>query len=209
MTRFAIDGHEVDIPAELLQPKGPSWQRWGSISQIVASVAAIISACAAMAAVLGVAYQISLLSTQIGLSTKQLQENALNSRQSSTRHIYLAYMARAFENPQYVEPTDAIVHDPMTKQPYKWFVLYLLWACDEILDVLPHPPWINACEYDMKKHLYFLCTEFDYDMLMQYYDAMRLMITKLITEAHDARAPHCSAPKIKPLSVAASRAGPQ
>ena len=161
-----------------------STQKWGNIAQIVSACAGIISSCAAIAAVIFVSHQISLLGGQFELSTKALEQSRENSRQASARSIYLQYMNVAFDHPQFIVPDyPAIAQEPQKKLKYKWFVQYLLWACDEVLLVLPEAPWINACRYDMVKHLHLFCDEFDREMMEQYYSQMQLLIREVMSEA--------------------------
>jgi hypothetical protein len=155
--------------------KAQWWQKIGTVAQIVSAAAAFFGLLA------------------ISLQVDTIRKNA---RQASARQIYLAYMDIASRNPQFDEPDYAAIQTQRdSRVKYKWFVLYLLWACDEILDVLYEDPWINGCKYDMKKHYAFLCRDFYADEMEQYHPKMQKFIRRAITDAPKEKFPECSNPK--------------
>jgi hypothetical protein len=115
------------------------WQTLGNAAQIA-------SAMVAAAGFLAILFQINELRT--------------NSRATSARQTFLGYMDMAFKNPGYSEPNYERIKsagkDEMVR--YENFVTYFLYACEEaMLSLETRGEWREACEYDLKVHLPFLC----------------------------------------------------
>ncbi len=115
------------------------WQKFGNAAQIASALIAICG----FAAVLF-----------------QINEIRNNSRAASARQTYLGYMDMAFKNPGYSEPDYAKIRSAGRDEQvrYENFVSYFLYACEETMVSLDtRGEWREACEYDLKYHLPFLC----------------------------------------------------
>lgn len=115
------------------------WQVWGNAAQISSAVVALLG---------------------FGAVLLQLNEIRTNNRAASARQVYLAYADLEFKNPQFSDPDYAKIKaagkDMFDR--YKSFVAYMLYACGEALYAFPsEPEWRQSCEYDVKRHLPFLC----------------------------------------------------
>jgi hypothetical protein len=115
------------------------WQKLGNAAQIAS---AVIAACGFIAVLL------------------QINEIRNNSRATSARQTYLGYMDMAFKNPGYSVPNYEKIKsagkDEMIR--YENFVTYFLYSCEEaMLSLETKGEWREACAYDLKYHLPFLC----------------------------------------------------
>jgi hypothetical protein len=115
------------------------WQKFGNIAQIASAAVAIFGFAAILL---------------------QVSELRSNSRATSARQTYLGYMDMAFKNPNFAEPDmqkiRAAGNDERIR--YEMFVNYFLYACEEAMISLDaKKAWHDACEYDLKFHLDFLC----------------------------------------------------
>jgi hypothetical protein len=115
------------------------WLRYGAIAQVVQATAAVIG---------------------IGAIVLQVDEIRSNGRAASARQIYQAYLDLAFKEPALAAPDYERIKagSAETRNRYETFVSYFLYACEEALAVFDRErEWKNACEYDVKYHLPFLC----------------------------------------------------
>jgi len=115
------------------------WQIFGNTAQIGSAIIALLGFCAVLL---------------------QLNEIRNSNSGTSARQVYLAYADLEFKNPQFSDPDYEQIKaaGKETLGRYKSFVAYLLYACGEVLYAFPsEQEWRNSCEYDVKRHLPFLC----------------------------------------------------
>jgi hypothetical protein len=152
------------------------WQLWGNTAQICSALIALLGFCAVLL---------------------QLNEIRSNNYATAARQVYLAYADLEFKNPQFSDPDYAQIKaaGKETLGRYKSFVAYLLYACGEVIFAFPkEPEWRNSCEYDVKRHLPFLCETGASDpaFLATFGDLMQNFVKTLMTKA-SMSAPECKA----------------
>ncbi len=152
------------------------WQFWGNTAQISSAAIALLGFCAVLL---------------------QLNEIRTNNRSASARQVYLAYADLEFKNPQFSDPDFSQIKaaGKETMGRYRSFVAYLLYACGEVLYAFPsEPEWRNSCEYDVKRHLPFLCetSASDPAFLATFGDQMQKFVDAALTSAGTI-APDCKA----------------
>src|SRR5262245_9482957 len=118
----------------------PVWhQRWGNIAQLV-------SAIAALCAVVGVIVQLYLIRS--------------NAKEASARQVYMSYSEATLKYPQLSEPNlEKIKSDPVEYARYKSFVGHMLFAFDEILSVYNTPEWRKSFNEDLRHHQRYICED--------------------------------------------------
>lgn len=155
-------------------PKVHWWQKFGSAGQIAAAVIAGLGFCAVLL---------------------QVNELRRNSRAATARQIYLSFMDLAFNNPQFAEPDYERIKagDRNERLRYESFVSYLLYACEEALAVFgSEPEWRNACAYDLRPHLPYLCEKASSDsaFMPTFGASTQVLVTTAMTRAGVTR-PDC------------------
>ena len=120
--------------------------KWGNLAQIV-------SAVAALCAVIGVIVQLYLIRG--------------NAKETSARQVYMSYSEATLKYPELSQPNlDKIKTDPGYVR-YKNYVSHMLFAFDEILSVYDTPEWRNSFNEDLKYHMRYICesTTPEYDKM--------------------------------------------
>ena len=150
------------------------WLRYAAIAQIVQATVALIG---------------------IGAIIYQVEEIRSSSRATSARQIYQAYLDLAFKEPALAAPDyDRIKAGNLeTRQRYETFVSYFLYACEEALVAFDRErEWKNACAYDLKYHLPFLCEKNKSDpaFLQTYSDKTQAFVQDAMTRA-GVTSPEC------------------
>jgi hypothetical protein len=150
------------------------WQRWGNAAQIGSAVVAAFG---------------------FGAVLFQINEIRVNGRAASARQSYLGYMDMAFKNPAYSAPNYAKIKaaggDEMIR--YENFVNYFLYSCEEAMATLDRAgEWSEACAYDLKYHLSFLCDRLrsEPNYLSTYNSRTRELI-KSSMQRFGVKAPEC------------------
>ena len=130
--------------------------KWGNLAQIV-------SAVAALCAVIGVIVQLYLIRG--------------NAKETSARQVYMSYSEATLKYPELSQPNlDKIKADPVEYVRYKNYVSHMLFAFDEILSVYDTPEWRNSFNEDLKYHMRYICesTTPEYDKM--YFPKMRELL---------------------------------
>lgn len=115
------------------------WQKYGTLAQMAQATVALLGFIAILF---------------------QINEIRSGNRASTARQIYLGYTELAFKNPEFSAPDyERIKASPQSEQTrYESFVSYFLYACEEALAVFAsRPEWRASCDYDVQRHLPFLC----------------------------------------------------
>lgn len=115
------------------------WQKYGTLAQMAQATVALLGFIAILF---------------------QINEIRSGNRASTARQIYLGYTELAFKNPEFSAPDyERIKASPQLEQNrYESFVSYFLYACEEALAVFAsRPEWRASCDYDVQRHLPFLC----------------------------------------------------
>ena len=115
------------------------WQKYGTLAQMAQATVALLGFIAILF---------------------QINEIRSGNRASTARQIYLGYTELAFKNPEFSAPDyERIKASPQLEQTrYESFVSYFLYACEEALAVFTsRPEWRASCDYDVQRHLPFLC----------------------------------------------------
>ncbi len=155
-------------------PPTPWYAKFGNAAQIASAVVAIFG----FAAILF-----------------QINELRSNSRATSARQTYLGYMDMAFKNPSFAEPymqkIRAAGNDERIR--YEMFVNYFLYACEEAMISLDaKKAWHDACEYDLKFHLAFLCEKLkDEPDYLATYNRVTQELVKSAMARYGVAAPDC------------------
>jgi hypothetical protein len=114
------------------------WQKFGNIAQIAAPVM-----------------------TAVGIVFVLMQIHTLESvnRTAGARQIYLGYVEKEFQYPQFANPDyDRIKQSSADEQTrYESFVSYMLYSCEEALVAFKDREWRLTCEEEVKPHLPYLC----------------------------------------------------
>jgi len=153
----------VERKTGLAKPSGWS-QKWGNVAQMV-------SAVAALCAVVGVVFQLNLIRG--------------NAKDASARQVYMSYSEATLKYPELSELNlDKLKADPLQYGRYKNFVGLMLFAYDEILSVYDTPEWRNSFNEDLSHHLKYLCESTAARQDEMYFKKMRELL-------REARA-HCA-----------------
>ncbi len=115
------------------------WQKYGTLAQMAQASVALLGFIAILF---------------------QINEIRSNTRASTARQIYLGYTELAFKNPEFSAPdyTRIKASSQSEQTRYESFVSYFLYACEEALAVFAsRPEWRASCDYDVQRHLPFLC----------------------------------------------------
>ena len=139
--------------------KSPStWhQQWGNVAQIV-------SAVAALCAVIGVIFQLYLIRG--------------NAKETSARQVYMSYSEATLKYPELSQPNfDNIKADPVEYVRYKNYVSRMLFAFDEILSVYDTPEWRNSFNEDLKYHARYICEDTTPEFDKMYFPKMRQLLS--------------------------------
>jgi len=131
----------MTAPESIAVPQVTFWQRYGNAAQIASAVIAV-------AALLGIYLQVHW--------SQKL------SRESMAREIYRAYLQLAVEHPELAYPANFRAGADMTQEQkarYGWFVSYLLYTCEQILENFPDDAqWRHACLEQIGYHKAYLCS---------------------------------------------------
>jgi hypothetical protein len=118
----------------------------------------------------------------------QLHENrakaaaeAYRAELADARRLYVTYSASALEHPELAEPDyDSLMHDRWKYVRYKTFVAHMLWAYDDMLNVIETRresdalnQWFASLEADVKTHLRYICQEVSEEYLRAYTPALK------------------------------------
>ena len=135
----------------------PMWhQRWGNIAQMV-------SAVAALCAVVGVIVQLYLIRG--------------NAKEASARQVYMSYSEATLQYPELSQPNlEKIKSDPVEYTRYKNFVSHMLFAYDEILTVYDTPEWRKSFNDDLRYHLQYICERTSPAFDEMYFPKMRELL---------------------------------
>jgi hypothetical protein len=106
---------------------------------------------------------LAVLATVI-IAMWQLNSSRKSQREATAKEIYNQYVKLAFENPLYADPDETIekyidVKKDVSKEftQYKWFVAYMLLACEEILELMPKDKeWKKTIEHQVGYHANYL-----------------------------------------------------
>jgi hypothetical protein len=143
------------------------WQRFGNAAQIAS---AAIAVCA-LAAIYW-----------------QVQFNFNLSRENNAHEIYRAYLQVAVQYPRLAYPeNDKAVATMPREERARWFVSYLLYTCEQILDSFPDDrEWQRTCEAQVGYHAPYICASVLKDEINNYEPPLRALIRKIA-----ATAPEC------------------
>lgn len=118
---------------------------WSKHAESIEAVAAIVTACVAIAALIG--------------AKIQLDHNDLIQRQQSARDAYRAHLALAASQPQFTRPADACT---LLQSPeggaYAAHVDHLLYSAEQMLTV--EEGWSATFLDQLRPHTDYLCSAF-------------------------------------------------
>ena len=118
---------------------------WSRNAESIEALAAVITACIAIAALIG--------------AKIQLDHNDLIQRQQSARDAYRAHLALAASQPQFARPPDAcaLVQSP-DGGAYAAHVDHLLYSAEQMLTV--EEGWATTFSDQLTPHTDYLCSAF-------------------------------------------------
>jgi hypothetical protein len=110
----------------------------------------------------------------LGFAHIQIREAKKIQREATAKDLFRDYLQLAFEHPKFANPDKFIGNDKdkwkrkgewNEDERYKWFVAFMLNACDEIIRSLPRDEtWRRAILEDLRFHKEYLrSNEFDDD----------------------------------------------
>lgn len=94
-----------------------------------------------------------------GVALTQLARNQRNQRETTAKNIFREYLKLALDHPDFATPNyQKLAQTPEQLEKYAWFVAYLLWACEEMLQFAGKDQiWQNNLQLNLNYHReYFL-----------------------------------------------------
>jgi hypothetical protein len=125
-----------------------------------------------------------LLLAALGLfaTAIQVHRNRAFQKENTAKGVYRDYLKMAVENPILADGDLKQIKDGKRMEQYRWFVSYLLWACEEIITFAPNDPqWKEDVESQLGYHLEYLSgDEFRAHELSFYSTVLQDLIKSLI-----------------------------
>lgn len=115
----------------------------------IQSAGAVVTALAALAAVVFVPWQIAA--------------NERSSRAQAAREIYREFLSISIQRPELAVRDYCTLSDPIQRAAYESYVDYLLYTAEQVLDLNP-ADWEGAIAARLATHMSYLC-RFDSDDL--------------------------------------------
>ena len=128
-----------------------------SRAKALQALAAIVTICAAVAALVGVKVQIDA--------------NARQQREQSARDIYREYLNLSISKPEFANPDYCAIAGTANEGAYEDYVEYLLYTSEQVLAAMPD--WEPTLSARLTPHKELLCGESDWGEETQ---AVRAMI---------------------------------
>lgn len=151
-----------------------SWlANWGTFWGVV--VSALVAALTL--AGLAVAYFAGRDAQRMQIETLQRQA------QSDSRAQYSRYLEMSIEHPDLASGAAFNSRNDRTRQSYEWFVAYLLFTCERVIDAHPQDyVWGGLCVDQVKLHAdYLRSAEFE-PHLREYGPDMQMLLIGVIDE---------------------------
>jgi hypothetical protein len=146
----------------------PAWH------QQVGNVAQMVSAIAALCAVVGVIVQLYLIRS--------------NAKEASARQVYMSYSDATLKYPELSQPNlEKIKSDPVEYVRYKNFVGQMLFAYDEILSVYDTAEWRKSFNDEFRYHHRFICEDTSPALDELYFPKMRELLGEARKRCPDLR----------------------
>ena len=117
-----------------------------SRAKALQALAAIVTICAAVAALVGVKVQINA--------------NARQQREQSARDIYREYLNLSISKPEFSNPDYCAITGTPSEGAYQGYVEYLLYTFEQVLAAMPD--WEQTLSARLKPHKELLCGETDW-----------------------------------------------
>jgi len=118
-------------------------------AQAIQTAGAVVTAAAAIAAVIFVPWQIAA--------------NERNSREQSAREIYREFLSISIQRPELSARASCSLTDPVQRAAYGSYVDYLLYTAEQVLD-LNAGDWEAVIGARLRAHLSYLCSFQDDDL---------------------------------------------
>jgi hypothetical protein len=94
------------------------------------------------------------------LAIRQLRSSEKSQKEATAKEIFKEYLLIAFEHPAFSVMDSSVLKvkpDGLEFERYKWFVSYMLFACEEILDLFPNSKeWTETIERNLGYHKNYL-----------------------------------------------------
>jgi hypothetical protein len=117
-----------------------------SRAKALQALAAIVTICAAVAALVGVKVQIDA--------------NARQQREQSARDIYREYLNLSIAKPEFSNPNYCAIQGTVNEGAYEDYVEYLLYTSEQVLAAMPE--WEPTLSARLTPHKELLCGEADW-----------------------------------------------
>lgn len=117
-----------------------------SRAKALQALAAIVTICAAVAALVGVKVQIDA--------------NARQQREQSARDIYREYLNLSISKPEFSNPDYCAIEGTANEGAYEDYVEYLLYTSEQVLAAMPD--WEPTLSSRLIPHKELLCSEADW-----------------------------------------------
>ena len=147
----------------------------------VSNTAAIISSAAAIVSS-------SLAALGLFATALQIKRNRDFQRENTAKGIYRDYLKMAIDNPVLAEGELPQIRECNKMEQYKWFVSYLLWASEEIIDFAPSDSdWRKDITSQLEYHKGYLgSSEFRRNEFSFYSSELRTLLNELTTKSRTA-----------------------
>jgi hypothetical protein len=123
---------------------------------------------------------------QLHESRARASGEAYRAELADARRLYVSYSASALDHPELAEPDyESLLRDHLKYVRYKTFVAHMLWAYDDMLNVIQSGrdsealrEWVASFEADLQNHLRYVCQDVNDAYLRQYRPALKGYVLK-------------------------------
>jgi hypothetical protein len=186
----------VPVAAPPPPPPPPWYSRWGNAAQIASAVIAFIGFA-------GLIYQVSE-------NQKKTTQESYRAELADARRNYATYSESILRYPYLSHPDyDFLVSHRDEWWRYQSFVSHMLYAYDDILNVVEHSDepaakkeWLLAFDMDVEPHRHYLCQLKDRRFFEMYRKALQDLLAKVVsTCTEQERAELKVSPQAKPSAI--------
>lgn len=107
------------------------------------------------------------------IAITQLARNQRNQRETTAKNVFREYLKLAFDHPDFATPDyRKLAKSPEQLEKYAWFVAYLLWACEEMLQFARRDEiWQNNLQLNVNYHREYFINDKEFNAKdLQVYD---------------------------------------
>lgn len=139
----------------------------GNLAQIASALAAIIG--------------FAVVTVQLDDNRQKATAESLRAELADARRLYSSYSSAALQYPKLTRPDyEELVRDRYEFERYETFVAHMLYAYDDILNVVAKArdqealsEWKATLKFDVRLHRRYLCQEYHGELWAQYRPALK------------------------------------